>query len=255
MKTIMTAGKGGTGKTTILFELLTRRFFPDNADGQLGRVLVVDADPHQCLSELLAGEYQLTRRAPALGDLRREHQPALQYGTNLETASRCELADLLTRYALTPLPQGDLLTMGANDQHGCQCVVNHLLGRALDSLAEQYELVIVDNEAGIEPIGRHAWEVDLLLLSASRRPLDAEVALRILRHASTVNRTIQRALLLLNFEAADAGEYAGNVELLRQVEEVIRLPAQQAREDWQAGIENLYGSLRAALGIALPGRV
>lgn len=194
MKTLMTAGKGGTGKTTALACLLTRHILKET-----GHVLVVDADPHQCLTSLLAQAYALTP-APPLGDLRGENNARLRSGEDLGDARRSELAEALALEALTPLPGGHaLLVMGANDQPGCQCVVNGLLGYALDVLAGQYDLVVVDNEAGLEPIGRHAWPVDVLLLAATPRALDLQIALRILEHAKTVGREVHKTILALNY--------------------------------------------------------
>lgn len=195
MKTIATAGKGGTGKTSILAGLLIRHLlitpFP--------RLLVVDADPHQCLTSLLAEAYHLTP-APSLGELRQANEARLRFGEDLQTASRSDFAAYLVEQALTPLPGGHhLLTMGVNERPGCQCVVNNLLGRALDALAENYNLAAVDNEAGIEPIGRHAWPIDFLILTASPRPLDLQIAFRILEQARQVGREVRDVVMAFNF--------------------------------------------------------
>lgn len=194
MKTIMTAGKGGTGKSVTLAHLLTRRILP----GMSGKVLVVDADPHQSLTQLLSAAYHI-QISTSLGELRREHERALRSGKGLEETSREALAELLVEKSLIALPGGALLVMGENDQPGCQCVVNSLLGRALDALREKYDLAVVDNEAGIEQIGRHhGWAVDTLLLLATMRQPDLDVAARILRKAESVQREIQRSILVIN---------------------------------------------------------
>ncbi len=190
MRTLMTAGKGGTGKSMVLAHLLKRHILPDLP----GRVLVVDADPHQSLTRLLG-----IRPAVTLGSLRREHGRGLQRGESLAGLGRREFARRLTQAALQPLGEGaDLLVMGRSRAPGCQCVVNTLLGRALDALAERYAWVVVDNEAGIEPIGRHTWPVDVLLLLASPKALELEVAGHILRQAEETQRTVRSAWLIVN---------------------------------------------------------
>ena len=193
MKTIMTAGKGGTGKSTLLANLLIQHILP-RANG---KTLVVDADPHQSLTHLLAAQYHF-QSPVSLGELRLHHADALRSAKGLEQSSRSELAELLVQQALVPLPGGALLVMGASDQQGCQCVVNSLLGKALDAIRERFDLVAVDNEAGIEPIGRHAWAADILLLMTSMRALDLDVAERILLQAQTVRREIGLSILIVN---------------------------------------------------------
>ena len=129
MKTIVTAGKGGTGKSTILAGLLCEYILPNSN----GNVLVVDADPHQSLTQLLANTFHFTPPA-SLGELRRDHDIQLRTGKGLDNISRSELAELLVSKSLVQIPGGALLVMGGNEQAGCQCVVNSLLGQAIDAL-------------------------------------------------------------------------------------------------------------------------
>ena len=189
MITIITAGKGGTGKSTAISHLLKRHILGNG----FGPVLVVDADPHQSLTHHLG-----TKPEKTLGELRHTHKSKLKSGQGLEDMSRQAFARLLTEQALLPIEGGDLLVMGRNDEPGCQCVVNNILGRALDALADQYALVVVDNEAGIEQIGRHGWPVDHLLLFSSPKERELDVAWQILDRASEAKRQIGSAYLLLN---------------------------------------------------------
>ncbi|MEP0805692.1 MAG: AAA family ATPase [Chloroflexota bacterium] len=249
MKIIATAGKGGTGKTTILAALLSSQQFTAGF-----RVLVVDADPHQCLTTLLAQAHNL-KPAPSLGELRRENDAFLRFGEGAENISRSDLAARLVERALTPLPFGHLLTMGASEQPGCQCVVNGLLGQALDALAGRYDLVVVDNEAGIEPIGRHAWRVDCLLLTATSRPLDMDVALRILDHARAVGRDLCRVVMVLNHFRSDApspltmlnGRLNRDIHLVAALPEASSPPEHDA--EWQAAVQRLGYACRSLLEV------
>jgi CO dehydrogenase maturation factor len=243
MKTIMTAGKGGTGKSVLLANLLTHHILPRSN----GRTLIVDADPHQSLSLLLARRYQF-RIPTSLGELRRRHGDALRSGKGLEQASRSELADLIVQQALVPLPGGALLVMGGNDQPGCQCVVNGLLANALDAIRERYDQALVDNEAGIEHIGRHGWPVDLLLLTTTPRALDLDVAGRILNHAQTVQRDIRRSVLVIN-QCPDNFPHTLCQSLLSlpETDSIVTLPYSKSMEvaetpsaDWLTGLQVLW---------------
>jgi len=189
VKTLITAGKGGTGKSMLIAHLLQRHILP----GDFGRVLVVDADPHQSLTRLMG-----IRPGTTLGTLRHTHNLSLKTGQGLEALSRSEFAHQLAHKAIVSLTGGDLLVMGHNDERGCQCVVNNILGRTLDALANDYDLVIVDNEAGIEQVGRHAWQVDALLLVSTPKALDLDVAKRILDRGQEVHWEVKRGLLAVN---------------------------------------------------------
>jgi len=191
MKTIITAGKGGTGKTVFLYHLLQRHALAKLA----GRILVVDADPHQSLTNLLG-----VRPTETLGGLKKQNEQALKRGVGLsQEMSRLQFADWLTRQALVRLNErADLLVMGRSSEQGCQCSVNSLLGQAFDALAGQYDWLIVDNEAGIEHIGRHNWTVDVLLLFTGAQPTELDVARMILRHASDTGREIRQAWMILS---------------------------------------------------------
>ena len=194
MKTIVTAGKGGTGKSTILAGLLCEHILSTSS----GRVLVVDADPHQSLTQLLASIFHF-KPPVSLGELKRDYDTQLRTGKGLEHISRSELAEFLVSKSLVQIPGGALLVMGGNEQAGCQCLVNSLLGQAIDALQGQFDLAVVDNEAGMEHIGRHhGWPVDVLLLMCTTNVLDLDVAGRILTHAQIVQREIRHSILVVN---------------------------------------------------------
>ena len=238
MKTIVTAGKGGTGKSMILKFLLQRHIL--GAD--FGRVLVVDADPHQSLTFLLGAEPKAT-----LGDLRHQHGLALKTGQGLEALSRREFARQLAQEAIVPIMGADLLVMGHNDQPGCQCVVNNILGSTLDSVAEDYDLVVVDNEAGIEPIGRHGWRIDYLLLTSGPRPLEMAVVQQILERRWDVERELGCACLLFNRAQP---EQIFQVEIPRDVVPLGSLPfsqelalREQPDDAWFAALEQAWAHL------------
>lgn len=59
----------------------------------------------------------------------------------------------------------DFLIMGRVEGPGCFCSVNELLRYAIDSLAKEYDVVLVDCEAGIEQVNRRVLRnMDSLIL-------------------------------------------------------------------------------------------
>ena len=151
--TIAVAGKGGTGKTTLaslLAKLLTGS----------GTVLAIDADPSVNLHMALGLELPET-----IGDIREELLTAVQSGAVSPGMSRHDYMALRTREALVESTGMDLLAMGRPEGPGCYCAANHVLRLAVDGLADAYDYVVIDNEAGMEHISRQTTrDVHTLLL-------------------------------------------------------------------------------------------
>jgi len=56
---------------------------------------------------------------------------------------------------LKETPNFDLLVMGRSEGEGCYCSVNAMLTRIIDKLSKNYDLTIIDMEAGLEHLSRH----------------------------------------------------------------------------------------------------
>ncbi|MFH1140151.1 MAG: AAA family ATPase, partial [Chloroflexota bacterium] len=140
--TIAVAGKGGTGKTTItsvLAKLLTGR----------STVLAIDADPSVNLHMALGLELPDT-----IGDIREKLLATANNGSLPAGTSRHDYMMLSVRQALVESTGLDLLAMGRPEGPGCYCAANYVLRLAIDHLADSYDYVIIDNEAGMEHISR-----------------------------------------------------------------------------------------------------
>ena len=151
--TIAIAGKGGTGKTTIttlLVEMLAAR----------GTVLAVDADPSVNLHMALG-----LPEPETIGDIREELGDSVRSGSLSPTMSKLEYFELRTREAVVESTGLDLIAMGRPEGPGCYCAANYSLRLLLDRLANSYDYVVIDNEAGMEHISRQTErDIDTLLL-------------------------------------------------------------------------------------------
>jgi CO dehydrogenase maturation factor len=142
---IAISGKGGVGKTT-LCALLARE-----AVSQGRRVLAVDADPNPTLAVTLGFSGEITPLAE-LRELMEERLGSLEGFLKLNP----RVDDIPERFA----QQKDgikLLVMGPIRQGGggCACPQNTFLKNLLHHLVlERDELVLLDFEAGLEPLGR-----------------------------------------------------------------------------------------------------
>ena len=147
-KVIAMAGKGGTGKTTIS-ALLINYMLHNN----LTPVLAVDADANANLNELL--DVDLT-----LGEIRRDLK-----GDIPVHITRDQFMEMKVHQALIESTGFDLLVMGQPDGPGCYCAANQHLAMTIDKLADNYQYILVDNEAGMEHLSRmNLRSIDVLLL-------------------------------------------------------------------------------------------
>ena len=149
--TIAVAGKGGTGKTLVaalLINLLARK----------GTVLAIDADASMNLHMALGLDEPDT-----VGHIREE---LVTDGDSLPAGmNRHEYMAFRSREALMESTGLDLLAMGRPEGPGCYCAPNHVLRTAIDRMADAYDYVVIDNEAGMEHISRRTTrDVQILLL-------------------------------------------------------------------------------------------
>ena len=192
------AGKGGAGKTTLVAMLLDELA----KSGYPGPVLAVDGDPATTLHLALG----LPEPPATVADVR-ELTP-LDAGTirdlpeGLTTTGyvleRLQKLNVITKHRLREMPL-HLLTLGQGEGPGCYCHINQLLAQILTGLIEQYPLVLIDNEAGVEHLSRYRLkQVDLFLVVTNPTPAARAVAERILQTARQVRLEIGQVGVILN---------------------------------------------------------
>jgi CO dehydrogenase maturation factor len=188
---IALAGKGGTGKTTICGLLLDHLM----RSGK-GPILAVDADANSNLNEVLGVE-----KPVSLGEIREEiARSELDEKSPVPPGiSKQEYMDFRFASALVEEDSYDLLVMGRTQGKGCYCYVNDVLREQLQKYYQNYQYLVVDNEAGLEHISRGVLPpVDLILLvsDCSRRGIQA--AGRIAGMIDELNLKVQKIGLIVN---------------------------------------------------------
>jgi len=144
-------GKGGAGKTTftaILAKLLAKEGV---------NLLAVDADPPVSLTYALGA-----RPLKTVGDMRSRliEDPAEKRRFN-DRHTR----DVVKDEVLIELDGMSLLILGRAEGPGCYCGLNQLLKFGIESLSKEYEVTLIDCEAGIEQINRRAIDsIDTLIM-------------------------------------------------------------------------------------------
>ncbi len=182
---IALAGKGGTGKTTVaglLIKYLVAR-------GKTP-ILAVDADSNANLNEVLG--LQVTE---TLGQARED----MKSGKVPPGMTKDVFISMRLEEAVVEQKDFDLIVMGQPEGAGCYCAANSLLAGFLEKLVENYNYIVMDNEAGMEHISRLTTKnVDVLLIvtDTSRRGLQA--GLRIHKLAHELNIGVGKSYLIIN---------------------------------------------------------
>lgn len=148
-KVITVAGKGGVGKTSIsasMVRLLVEKY-PDK------KILAIDADPAVGLSVALGIEVKLT-----LDDIRMSIVDSVENGETREALELLSEARFRIFDALVEMPGFAFLAIGRPESSGCYCKVNSYLKEVISLLANSFDYVVIDGEAGIEQIQRRVME-------------------------------------------------------------------------------------------------
>lgn len=148
-KILAVAGKGGVGKTSIaatMVRLLTETY-PDK------KILAIDADPAVGLSTALGIEVKTT-----IDDIRKEVISTVEDGNTRDAVELLGEARYRIFDALVETDGFSFIAIGRPEAAGCYCKINSYLKAVIGILSENYDYVIIDGEAGIEPINRRVME-------------------------------------------------------------------------------------------------
>jgi CO dehydrogenase maturation factor len=147
LKTLVTTGRGGTGKTSLM-ALMTKYFIEK---GQTP-ILLVDLDPDQNLAEMVGV------------DLEREGVKTIaelvtdtfinKGGTTAGVAPRERIETTIFERGLYEGDLFDLMAVGTKWIEGCYCLPDAALKGALESLTKNYKYVLIDSPAGLEHLNR-----------------------------------------------------------------------------------------------------
>lgn len=184
---IAIAGKGGTGKTTV--SALIVRLLKEK---KLGSILAVDADPNSNLAQTLGREASQTIGS-ILDDVA-SHPEQVPAGMP---------KDRFIEYQVqTAIEEGDgfdILTMGRPEGPGCYCYVNNVLRNIMDKLIQDYDYVIIDNEAGLEHLSRRTTRrADAVVIVSDATAVGLKAAQRIRDLIAELAIKVGKKLLIIN---------------------------------------------------------
>ena len=151
---IAVSGKGGTGKT------LTSSLLIKSLTGSGKDILAIDADPDSNLPEALGIEVERT-----VGDVREELKKDTAAGNIPSSSNKWDILDYKIMESVIETPEFDLLVMGRPEGSGCYCAVNNMLRKIIETLSSNYDIIVIDTEAGLEHLSRRTTQnVDIMLV-------------------------------------------------------------------------------------------
>ena len=148
-KILTVAGKGGVGKTSIssaMVRILTEEY-PD------ARILAIDADPAIGLTTALGVEPTDT-----LDGIRKKIVGSVEDGRPKEAIEMLNEARFRIFDTMVEENRFSFLAIGRPEAAGCYCKVNAYLKEVISLLANDFDYVVIDGEAGIEQINRRVME-------------------------------------------------------------------------------------------------
>lgn len=168
MKTLVTMGRGGSGKTTFV-SLMTKYFIEKGVTP----MLLVDVDPDQNLGEMVGVD---------LGEVGKKTISELiidtfldKGGTTVGVPPTERMENKIWSKGMYESEHFDFIGIGTKWVEGCYCLPDSALKGALESLTKNYKYVLIDSPAGLEHINRRiTTEIDDIfdIIDPSKKSFD-----------------------------------------------------------------------------------
>ncbi|MHA1301112.1 MAG: nucleotide-binding protein [Candidatus Helarchaeota archaeon] len=189
---ITVSGKGGVGKTT--FSILLLQALIKNAELD---ILVVDADPDSNLPDILGIDVP---RCDTVGGAAFSLKKQIEKGTIPPTQTKRNILETdIFKNSLKETDEYDLLTMGRCEGDGCYCYPNSLLTEIIDKISSNYDITLMDMEAGLEHLSRRtARDVDIMFIVTDPSLMGIKTANRIKELTKEVNISVKKMYIVGN---------------------------------------------------------
>jgi CO dehydrogenase maturation factor len=187
---IAVSGKGGVGKTTTT-ALMSKILSETNPEMN---ILVIDANPDSNLADIMGVQVNRT-----VGMVTEDLKKALEKSEIPPTMTKEDILETRIFEILRETPNFDLLVMGRGEGEGCYCPVNAFLARIIDRLIGNYDMAIMDMEAGLEHVSRRTdRDVDVMIVVTDPSSMGFQTAKRIKEVAKEVNIQFKKFYLIGN---------------------------------------------------------
>jgi len=155
MRTIVSTGRGGTGKTTFI-ALLTKYWRKKKS------LLLVDIDPDENLAEMVGIDLQ-KEGIKTISDILFDIQKG-KVGEELKSLPRPVQIEYMFHLCLYEGDGFDLFSLGTKWTEGCYCQPNNILKSIIPKLSKNYDYTFIDSPAGLEHLNRKVMsEIDSIV--------------------------------------------------------------------------------------------
>lgn len=184
------SGKGGVGKSTLvalILKILTGK--------KKKSILAIDANPDSNLPNLLG----VPTARKTVGNVTDELKRSIDKGEIPPDVTKKDILEYRIFEILEETPGFDLLVMGRSEGEGCYCLVNKLLADIIDTLSKNYDLTLIDMEAGLEHLSRRTdRDVDVMMIVTDPSSMGFETARRIKELSKEVHIEFKKIYLVGN---------------------------------------------------------
>lgn len=188
-RVIAVSGKGGVGKTTVT-ALMIKNF--TEANGR--NILAIDANPDSNLPDVLGIPVSKT-----VGTVALELKKAIERSEIPPGMTKKDILEYHVFEILEETPKFDFLVMGRSEGEGCYCLVNNLLTRIIDTLSENYDITLMDMEAGLEHLSRRTdRDVNTMIVVTDASRMGLLTAKRIKELSKEVHIDFEKIYLIGN---------------------------------------------------------
>jgi len=187
---IAVAGKGGVGKTTfsaLLLKVLTKT----------GKdILMMDCDPDANMPDVLGIPVM---RKETVGGKAAKLKENIAKGKIPPQMTKDRILEQDIFEVLQELEDFDLLTMGCSEGPGCYCFANQLVSQIIDKLSKNYDITLMDMEAGLEHLSRRTTrDVDILIMVSDASRMGLSTVKRIKELSTEVGLKFKKMYIVGN---------------------------------------------------------
>ncbi|MFX0025555.1 MAG: AAA family ATPase [Candidatus Hermodarchaeota archaeon] len=200
-------GKGGVGKTviTVLITKIISEYYKY-------KLLLIDADPtHPHLCNMVK-----VKPNKSLEELRIEAVKKAHRGG--ETVQKlAERIDFDVYEGMAESKNFCLFSIGQPEGPGCFCPSNTLLRRVIESISKDFDIILIDGEAGLEQINRMVLKsIDILLIIT-------DLSLRSIETANSIRNQAKKYTNYRNLGVL-INKAKGNINIITKKLKELELP-------------------------------